>query len=73
MIAVNRFIPLLNYKRQIENQHKVDLYGRKLLFKVEIEKGRKANVEYAQEVIELRKEPELTEISIEVDFEEMGG
>ena len=33
MICVNKFIPLINYKRQIESQHKVDLYGRKLVFK----------------------------------------
>ena len=44
MISVNRFVPLINYKRQIENQHKIDLYGRKLIFKAEIDKAKKANV-----------------------------
>ena len=44
MISVNRFVPLINYKRQIENQHKIDLYGRKLIFKTEIDKTNKANV-----------------------------
>ena len=41
-------MPLINYKRQIENQYKIDLYGRKLIFKAEIDKTKKANVEYAQ-------------------------
>ena len=44
MISVNRFVPLINYKRQIENQHKIDLYGRKLIFKAEIDNTNSANV-----------------------------
>ena len=44
MISVNRFVPLINYKRLIENQYKVDLYGRRLVFKAEIHPGVKKNI-----------------------------
>jgi hypothetical protein len=33
-VNVNRFLPLINYKRNIETESKIDLYGRQLIFQV---------------------------------------
>jgi hypothetical protein len=32
-ILVNPYYPLFNYKRQLESNSKIDLYGKKLVFK----------------------------------------
>jgi hypothetical protein len=42
--SVNRYLPLINYKRNIETESKMDLYGRQLIFQVNSEKGGKVNI-----------------------------
>jgi hypothetical protein len=52
-ISVSPFSPLINYKRQLENSSKIDLYGKKLLFKYADQlHGTSFNVEYLQEIVE---------------------
>ena len=41
---VNRYTPLVNYKRQIETLSKLDLYGRKLIFQGKTQAGGKVNI-----------------------------
>ncbi len=41
MVTVNRFLPLINYKRNIENLSKIDLYGRQLIFQAKSKQGGK--------------------------------
>jgi hypothetical protein len=43
-MTINRFIPLINYKRNIENQSKIDLYGRQLIFQTKTLQGTKINI-----------------------------
>lgn len=70
---VNRYTPLVNYKRQIETLSKLDLYGRKLIFQGKTQQGGKANIEYLQEAIEHIKGNEMSDVTIDVVFEEFGG
>jgi len=71
LVQVNRFLPLINYKRNIENLSKTDLYGRQLVFYVKNSQGGKVPVEYAQEIVEMSEDN--GELFVEIVFLEMGG
>jgi hypothetical protein len=51
-LSINPFSPLINYKRYLENYSKIDLYGKKLIFKyIDQLHGNSFNIEYLQEIV----------------------
>lgn len=70
---VNRYLPLMNYKRQLENNSRIDLYGKRMTFKYTHSNKEPYIIEYLQELVQ-RSSIELRDLmEIEVTFEEMGG
>jgi hypothetical protein len=47
---VNPYYPLFNYKRQLEVSTKIDLYGKKLLFKYTHYNSENFKIEYVQDI-----------------------
>jgi hypothetical protein len=73
-VMVNRFTPLINYKRQIENAARVDLYGRKLIFRTSKSQTMEEEIDYLQEFFDNTggMEP-IGPTDLDVLYEEMGG
>lgn len=66
---VNPYYPLINYKRQLENTSKIDLYGKKLIFKYTHYNSENFKIEYVQDITKKTKVDHLNAVELQVYFE----
>lgn len=71
-IVVNPYYPLFNYKRQIETNSKIDLYGKKLNFEY-THNSSNYKIEYVQDIAKKTGGTLKNELELQVKFEEVGG
>lgn len=72
-ILVNPFLPLLNYKGEIEQQSKINLFGKKMQFKYAKSQEEIYKIEYLQDIEVKSKIPLKNQLDILVILEEIGG
>jgi hypothetical protein len=68
-LLVNPYSPIFNYKTQLESQARMDLYGKKLVFKYTHNNSESFKIEYLQEIALKSKTDLKNALTVEVLFE----